>query len=185
VLHCVKEQTQCPLQITHACVLLLTARKRQTTMQTKTSPRICVENHCKMTFHRLWSISWHSPYRGQVPRLFQIFQTSSHPANNYGNEGWSPVSRSRKRESGYTLVDCGFSPVTLSADIQLVPEHGRRHLRSSSYWTLAVPRTRTTLGDRSFADAGPRVWNSLPATLRQITTYGQVRQRLKTHLFMA
>jgi len=41
----------------HASVLLSTARKRQTTMQTKTSPRICVENHCKMTFHRLWSIS--------------------------------------------------------------------------------------------------------------------------------
>ena len=42
----------------------------------------------------------------------------------------------------------------------------------------------TTLGDRSFAVAGPRVWNSLPATIRQITSYGQFRQhRLKTHLF--
>jgi len=30
-----------------------------------------------------------------------------------------------------------------------------------------------------------RVWNSLPATLRQITSYGQFRQRLKTHLFRA
>ena len=49
-------------------------------------------------------------------------------------------------------------------------------LRSSSYRTLAVPRTRTTLGDRSFAVAGPRVWNSLPATIRQITSYGQLRQ---------
>jgi len=67
-----------------------------------------------------------------------------------------------------------------SADIQLV---SRRHLRSSSYRTLAVPRTRTTLGDRSFAVAGPRVWNSLPATVRQITSYGQFRQHPKTHLF--
>ena len=73
----------------------------------------------------------------------------------------------------------------LSADIQLVSEHGRRHLRSSSYRTLAVPRTRTTLGDRSFAVAGSRVWNSLPATIRQITSYGQFRQHLKTHLFRA
>ena len=64
----------------------------------------------------------------------------------------------------------------LSADVQLVSEHGRRHLRSSSYRTLAVPRTRTTLGDRSFAVAGPRVWNSLPATIRQITSYGQFKQ---------
>ena len=71
------------------------------------------------------------------------------------------------------------------SDIQVVPEHGRHHRRSSSYRTLAVPRTRKTLGDRSFAVAGPRVWNSLPATIRQITSYGQFKQRLKTHLFGA
>jgi len=55
------------------------------------------------------------------------------------------------------------------------------------YRTLAVPRTRTTLGDRSFAVAGPRVWNSLPAAigLRQITGYGQFSQYLKSHLFRA
>ena len=53
--------------------------------------------------------------------------------------------------------------------------HGRRRLRSSSYITLAVPRTRTTLGDRSSAVAGPRVWNSLPATITEITSYGQFR----------
>ena len=56
---------------------------------------------------------------------------------------------------------------------------------SSSYRTLAVPRTRTTLGDRSFAVAGPRVWNSSPATIRQITSYGQFRQHLRTHLLRA
>ena len=50
--------------------------------------------------------------------------------------------------------------VYLSADIRLVSEHGRRHLGSSSYRTLAVPRTRTTLGVRSFAVAVPRMWNS-------------------------
>jgi len=33
--------------------------------------------------------------------------------------------------------------------------------------------------------AGPRVWNSLPATVGQITSYGQFRQYLKTHLFTA
>jgi len=31
--------------------------------------------------------------------------------------------------------------------------------------------TRTTFGDRSFTVTGPRLWNSLPATLRQITSY--------------
>jgi len=88
--------------------------------------------------------------------------------------------------SGTPIADVNSTDVQyLSADIQLVSEHGRRHLRSSSYRTLAVPRTRTTRGDRSFAVAGPRVWNSLPAAIRQITSYGQFRQHLKTHLFRA
>ena len=35
-------------------------------------------------------------------------------------------------------------------------------------FTFAVPRTRTRLGDRSFAIAGPQIWNSLPADLRLV-----------------
>ena len=41
-------------------------------------------------------------------------------------------------------------------------------LRSSDTLTFAVPRTRTRLGDRSFAVAGPQIWNSLPADLRLV-----------------
>jgi len=73
-----------------------------------------------------------------------------------------------------------------SEPTKLVSEHGRHLRRSSSYRTLAVPRTRTTLADRSFAVAGPRVWEQFTGySLRQITSYGQFRQRLKTHLFTA
>jgi len=75
------------------------------------------------------------------------------------------------------------APAYLSADIRLISEHGRRHLRSSSYRTLVVTRTRTSFGDRSFAAAGPRLWNTLPSTLRQMTSYGQFRRNLKAHLF--
>ena len=41
-------------------------------------------------------------------------------------------------------------------------ERGCHSLRSSSNRTLAVPRTRSSFGDRSFAAVGPRLWNSLP-----------------------
>ena len=44
---------------------------------------------------------------------------------------------------------------------------GRRHLPSADANALSVPRSNTRLGDRSFSVAGPKVWNSLPATLRQ------------------
>jgi len=70
-----------------------------------------------------------------------------------------------------SLTSTAQTYLGLSADIQLVSEHGRRHLRSSSYRRLAVPRTRTTLGDRSFAVAGPatiktdyQLWTVLTAS---------------------
>ena len=51
-------------------------------------------------------------------------------------------------------------------DIHLVSKGPRRRLRSSTDRSCAVPRTHNTFGDWSFAVAGPRVWNSLPANLR-------------------
>jgi len=47
-----------------------------------------------------------------------------------------------------------------------------------------VPRTCTSLGDRSFTVAGPRRWNNLPLHLRDSEhTVLEFRQLLKTHLF--
>ena len=48
---------------------------------------------------------------------------------------------------------------------------------------LTVPRTHNRFGDRSFAVAVPRLWNSLQINLRQISSYGQFRRYLKNHLF--
>jgi len=49
--------------------------------------------------------------------------------------------------------------------------------------TCAIRRTRTTYGNRCFAVAGPRVWNSLPTKLIQSNSLGQCKWWLKTQLF--
>jgi len=46
--------------------------------------------------------------------------------------------------------------------------------RSSTDRTLTVPRTHNRFGDRSFAVAEPRLWNSLPISLQQISSYRQL-----------
>jgi len=99
---------------------------------------------------------------------------------------WLPVQRRVKFKIACLVHQslASTAPMYLSADIHLASEHGRQ-LRSSLYRSLAVPRTRTTFGDRSFTVAGPRLWNSLPATLRQITNYGQFKRHLKSYLFRA
>ena len=63
-------------------------------------------------------------------------------------------------------------------DRQLVSVTGHRRLRSSDTDTCLVQRTNTCFGDRSFAVAGPRVWNSLPTQLQESDiTLGQFRLR--------
>ena len=56
-------------------------------------------------------------------------------------------------------------------------------LRSANVRQLHVPRTRTAYGDRAFAVAGPRLWNSLPESVKCVTSLCTFKQRLKTHLF--
>ena len=59
----------------------------------------------------------------------------------------------------------------------------RTRLRSASSSDYTVPRTRTRLGDRAFSVAGPVVWNSLPAAVREADSLHSFRRKLKTHLF--
>jgi len=65
---------------------------------------------------------------------------------------------------------CGLSDVTIKTFSQSVSQSVHyidlvdvisAHLPTE--YSIAVPRTRTTLGDRSFVVSEPRVWNSLPA----------------------
>ena len=58
----------------------------------------------------------------------------------------------------------------------------KRTLRSSRQITFIQPRTRTkTFGDRAVAAAAPRLWNALPAALRNITDSDKFNNSLKIH----
>ena len=53
-----------------------------------------------------------------------------------------------------------------------------------TFLTCVLPRTLSSYGDRTFAAAGPRLWNSLPVQLcNHDITYGLFRRQLKGHLF--
>ena len=57
-------------------------------------------------------------------------------------------------------------------------------LRTALSGDLYVPRTRRKLGDRAFAVAAPRVWNSLPTDIKlHRSTTTSFKRRLKTVLF--
>ena len=78
----------------------------------------------------------------------------------------------------------GMAPAYLAADCQLVSDEGRRLLRSTTSRTCVVRRSYSNYGERCFAAAGPRLWNSLPADLRQADiSFEQFKRLLKTFLF--
>ena len=59
---------------------------------------------------------------------------------------------------------------------------GVRRLPSAD---LIVPATRrTTMGDRAFAVAAPRAWNSLPDAIRRSLSLAVFKRSLKTHFYI-
>ena len=66
----------------------------------------------------------------------------------------------------------------------LVASTARRRLRSVSSADRVVPSTRhSPIGDRAFAVAGPRAWNSLPSDIRTSTSFDTFKKHLKSYLF--
>lgn len=61
-----------------------------------------------------------------------------------------------------------------------------RQLRSSHNSQLEVPRTNLkTYGDRAFSVQAPKLWNSLPNSIKLMKTRDSFKKALKTHLFQS
>jgi len=58
-----------------------------------------------------------------------------------------------------------------------------RSLRSSSSHQLSVPRHNLSFGSRAFRFSAPRVWNSLPVSIRKSQSLPTFRRHLKTFFF--
>ena len=57
-------------------------------------------------------------------------------------------------------------------------------LRSCSNKLLQVPRSKLkSYGDRRFSIAGPKLWNSIPTSLRNTDSLNSFKKHLKTYLF--
>ena len=91
---------------------------------------------------------------------------------------WLPVWQRVLFKIAVLAFQCLASqaPLYLADDCQLVSDARPRRLRSSDSLTCAVRHTQNTYGDRCFVTAGPRVWNSLLAKLRQCDSLSQAIQ---------
>ena len=107
--------------------------------------------------------------------IYQVWRTSATPLIRELH--WLPVQQRIEFKVLVHVYNCvnGSSPIYLQ-DLLSFYNSGRQGLRSSKDLTrLAIPVTKISLSDRSFAVLGPRLRNNLPITL--------VIKLLKTYLF--
>jgi len=85
------------------------------------------------------------------------------------------------RHSLITIVASSY----LSEQLRYIADMPARiRLRSSSTSLLDVrPSRRVTVGDRSFATAGPRIWNTLPCDVTSATSLLSFRRKLLRHTY--
>ena len=64
----------------------------------------------------------------------------------------------------------GQAPEYISSLLTYVSEYHERQTRSTTLDLLHVPRSQSTNFDRAFSVQGPKLWNSLPADIRNSTS---------------
>ncbi len=97
---------------------------------------------------------------------------------------WLPVKfRIEYKVLTFVFKAChGLAPVYISDFICAYSP--RRSLRSSSENLLTVPLSRLkSKGDRAFSVLAPKLWNSLPQSVRLSSSLSGFKSSLKTYLF--
>jgi len=94
---------------------------------------------------------------------------------------WLPIKHSidfKIANITFRTLHC-FQPAYLRSSLHAC--HATRSLRLSNTSLLSAPFVRTSFGSRSFSVAAPKIWNSLPLSLRTCTSPDTFRRHLKTH----
>lgn len=97
---------------------------------------------------------------------------------------WLPVDKRliyNKAVFVYKALN-NLSPQYIADLLRPVSETHSRTLRSSVNGALAVPRSRSSLFDRSFSYTAPRLWNSIPLLIRNSSTVNSFKHNVKSFL---
>lgn len=96
---------------------------------------------------------------------------------------WLPVKARVIYKSAVLTHKCVHNRAPLYLSSLIKPYIPQRSLRSGDHSLLETPKNfPKKLGERSFTHFSPKIWNSLPLSLRQITSETAFKSRLKTHL---
>ena len=140
------------------------------------------------------SITWSGTSSANIERILKLQKRAARiilhadyskaSSEMFSELGWQPIHKRltyNKAVFTYKALN-GQTPQYITDLLKPVAETHDRHLRSSVNGTLAIPRSRSSIFDRSFAVSAPRLWNSLPIDLRNSSTLHSFKTNLKNIL---
>ena len=140
------------------------------------------------------SCTWGAASKNNLDRILKLqkraariilnanFDTAS--ADMFQELGWAPIKK-RHNYNKAVLTYKALNKLTPSCISDLlipVSQTHTRTLRSSSNGTLSIPRSKTTIFDRSFSSTAPRLWNQLPESVRKSTSLNAFKRNIKPHV---
>ena len=99
--------------------------------------------------------------------------------------GWSTISNRHSYNKAVLIYKAlsNLTPEYISDSLKPVSETHNRHLRSVTYSSLSVPRSKTALYDGSFTASAPKLWNSLPSEIKILSSVYNLKMPAK-HYYM-
>ena len=139
------------------------------------------------------SITWGSTSTNNLERLSKLQKRAARiilradyttPSEDMFHElGWLSIRERltyNKAILTYKALN-SLTPEYITTLLKPVSETHDRTLRSSANGTLAVPRSRSSMFDKSFSYTAPKLWNSIPNEVRNSSTLNDFKRNLKVY----
>lgn len=161
----------------------LTDDGRRTIVQSLVVSRL---DYCNALLHGLpaKSIARLQRVQNAAARLVKRVPYRTHITPILQELHWLPVAKRVEYKILLYTYKClnDLAPVYLSRMIDVYQP--TRPLRSQGQSLLCVPRSKTsTYGNRSFRNAAPVIWNTLPDNIKNCVSITSFKRQLKTYFF--
>ena len=139
------------------------------------------------------SNTWGSTSKLNIERLSKLQKRAARiilkadfdtPSSEMFNElGWSTIENRHNYNKAVLTYKAlnDLTPEYISNLLKPTFETHNRNLRSATNGSLSVPRSRTSLFDRSFSATAPKLWNSLPKEITTASSLENFKQLAKTN----
>ncbi len=139
--------------------------------------------NCLLIGHPNYLIQKLKQVQNAAARLVTNTRKYSHITPVLRSLHWLPVEqRLEYKVLLITFRALKFSSPEYIASLIHIHKSNRSGLRSSSDFSLVVPKSKRSWGDRAFASAAPRLWNKLPNSIKTCATIDNFKSKLKSHL---